>query len=737
MGTARNPPPSVPSRPTFACVRCAGRKVKCDRHIPCTACVKHGAECVFQPPPPPRRRRRPGAAGPSIDGREYPQTRLQAQGHNSKESSNPPDTNSRSHLSSREIRGSQLSSSEPSGSVSKTQVIQGRGQSMLIDNSLWSRVVEEFHDPEDALRRSSDDSSDAETLNDDFSFVLSGPSTSRIKLFHPPPQQIHELWRTFVENVDPLSKVVHIPTLEKAFHEATNKIDTVSRSFEALMFAIYSAAVMSLSDAECKERLGEPRKSLRSRLMTATKAALSRANFMSTASLIVLQSLVIHIISARDMYEPRALWTLTGVAVRLANGMGLDRDGTLLGLPPFETELRRRIWWFLKAQDLQNAELCGLPKFRDVGLSSDSPRRPTNINDIELYPGMPVSPVESGSLTDMTFLAIRYDLLWFADARVAKFRHQGKSLSQWDQDFASGGDKAETDQGVKEIEEHLEKKYLRRCDPSQPLQLMSMLMARAAIDTLRFMTHHPRRWTSINQAPPFERQWVWEVSIRLLEQRDMLQSNPSLNKFAWHAAFTMQWPAFIHVLDSLRANPSTPDAEKAWRLVANTFDNNMSMFSDSRKPIHRAVRSLCLKAYDAHRLQRNGVYAPQTPAFILKLRQQQEEEVAKMKRQSRCRKAEDAFQWGPISSEATTASTGLKHGTTSGREDAAQHGDAGGQNQRFHHVNEHGSEAEYTYAIEDMDLDSLLAGDVSADNRAYQTINWEQWDLFLADSKIN
>ncbi|PNP46538.1 hypothetical protein TGAMA5MH_01996 [Trichoderma gamsii] len=605
---------------------------------------------------------------------------------------------------------------------------------MLIDN-LWSRVVEEFHDPEDALRRSSDDSSDSETLNDDFSFVLGGPPISRTKLLHPPPQQIHELWRTFVENVDPLSKVVHIPTLEKAFHEAANEVDTVSRSFEALMFAIYSAAVMSLSDVECEERLHEPRKSMRSRLMTATKAALSRANFMSTASLVVLQALVIHIISARDMYEPRALWTLTGVAVRVANGMGLDRDGTLLGLPPFETELRRRMWWFLKAQDLHNAELCGLPKFRDVGLSSDSTRRPTNINDVELYPGMPVSPVESGNLTDMTFLAIRYDLLWFAAARVAKFRRLGKSLSEWDQDFASKGDKAETDQSVKEIEEHLEKKYLRRCDPSQPLQLMSMLMARAAIDTIRFMTHHPRRWTSINQAPPFERQWVWEVSIRLLEQRDMLQSNPSLKKFAWHAAFTMQWPAFIHVLDSLRANPSTPDAEKAWRLIANTFENNMSMFSDSRKPIHRAVRSLCLKAYDAHRLQRNGIYALQTPAFILKLRQQQE--VVKIKRQAYSRKAEDAFQWDPISSEATTASTGLKHGTISDQEDAAEHVDAGGQNQRFEHANEHGGEAEYTYAIEDIDLDSLLAGDVGAGNRAYQTIDWEQWDLFLADSKIN
>lgn len=576
--------------------------------------------------------------------------------------------------------------------------------------------------------------SDTEALNDDFSFVLGGPPTSRTKLLHPPPQQIHELWRIFVENVDPLSKVVHIPTLEKAFHEATNNVNTVSRSFEALMFAIYSAAVMSLSDVGCEERLHEPRKTLRSRLTTATKAALSQANFMNTTSLVVFQALVIHIISTRDMYEPRALWTLTGVAVRVANGMGLHLDGTLVGLPPFETELRRRIWWFLKAQDQRNAELCGLPKFRDVGLSSDSTRLPTNINDIELYPKMPVSPVESGNLTDMTFLAIRYDLLRFAAARVAKFRHLGKSLSQWDHDFASEGDKAEKDQSVKEIEEHLEKKYLRRCDPSQPLQLMSMLMARAAIDTIRFMTHHPRRWASINQAPPFERKFVWEVSIRLLEQRDMLQSNSSLKKFAWHAAFTMPWPAFIHVLDSLRANPSTPDAEKAWRLITNTFENNTSMVSDSRKPIHRAVRSLCLKAYDAHRLQGNCIHALQTPAFILKLQQQQE--VAKIKGQACLRKAEDAFQWDPISSKATNASTGLEHSTISNQEDATKNVDDGGQNRRFGHVNGHGGEAGYTYALEDMDLHSLLAVDIGADNRAYQTIDWEQWDLFLAESKI-
>ena len=41
--------PSIPSRPrpTHACTRCADRKVKCDRQSPCSTCVKHHVECVF------------------------------------------------------------------------------------------------------------------------------------------------------------------------------------------------------------------------------------------------------------------------------------------------------------------------------------------------------------------------------------------------------------------------------------------------------------------------------------------------------------------------------------------------------------------------------------------------------------------------------------------------------------------------------------------------------------------
>ena len=46
MTTLSPPSSEIPYNPTSSCIRCAQRKVKCNRTQPCSACVKHGAECI-------------------------------------------------------------------------------------------------------------------------------------------------------------------------------------------------------------------------------------------------------------------------------------------------------------------------------------------------------------------------------------------------------------------------------------------------------------------------------------------------------------------------------------------------------------------------------------------------------------------------------------------------------------------------------------------------------------------
>ena len=427
----------------------------------------------------------------------------------------------------------------------------------------------------------------------------------------------------FVHNVDPLTKLVHVPSLQPRIERAVVDMQSTPKSFEALLFAIYSAAVMSLKEGECKQCFNEPRKALLSRYTSATKAALSRAKFMGTANLVVLQALVLHIISVRDIYDPRTLWTLSGIAMRIAECMGLQRDGSTLHLPPFESEIRRRIWWQLKMNDARTAEMTGLPKFRGFFGEEHSPHPPANVNDDELYYGMPALPTESTRVTDMIFCVVRSEFPSLLRRFSAKIPQYDMSSRMWDK-YASKGDMKGTDDLMTELEENLETKYLRYCDPSNPLQLMVMLVARSAMNVGRFVAHHPRRWASEEQTPESERQHVWNLSIKLLEQYNMMQSIP---RFSWHAAYFMQWNSFIHILDTLLARPLKEDAAKTWQSIDSAYESTPEMVSNMKKPIHVAVGNLCLKAWAAREaaLKANGQPVLNVPEYIIQLRKQREE----------------------------------------------------------------------------------------------------------------
>ena len=157
---------------------------------------------------------------------------------------------------------------------------------------------------------------------------------------------------------------------------------------------------------------------------------------MGTTNLVTLQALILHLISVRDIYEPRVIWSLTGIAVRIAQSMGLERDGIPLGLPPFETEMRRRIWWQLKFHDFRTAELCGLAKFRDVELGPENTKLPTPVNDDQLYPSMSSHVSEPNFLTDSVFVALRCELVGFAISRIATFCRQGRRQQSMEPRFS-------------------------------------------------------------------------------------------------------------------------------------------------------------------------------------------------------------------------------------------------------------------------------------------------------------
>lgn len=76
----------------------------------------------------------------------------------------------------------------------------------------------------------------------------------------------------------------------------------------------------------------------------AAQQAFTKAKLLVSDELIVLQAFAIYLTTLRFRSSLKPIWTLTAIAVRLAENAGLVRDGGAFNLPPFESEMRRRLW---------------------------------------------------------------------------------------------------------------------------------------------------------------------------------------------------------------------------------------------------------------------------------------------------------------------------------------------------------------------------------------------------------
>ncbi|KIW16612.1 hypothetical protein PV08_03800 [Exophiala spinifera] len=611
---------------THACARCSERKVKCDRKHPCTACLRFGFDCVYRPLGPRKTRKQSTPHSNLIKRLERYEFLLQEHGINADtnagvstapgEEDAPEDgcQSSAVRASSTAIPVPEIVS-EPEHVHPSSRLAYTAGDLTYLERA--SASLENESDQES-------DNENSDNYSSDFLSDLSG-ATGSVNITHPPKAHVLLLWQIFKDNVDPVVKIIHAPSVEVSIQKALADPDRIARSFEALMFAVYCLSVFTLHNEDCEQKFGETRQILLARYKAATRMALVRAKVLRTTNVVVLQAFIFHLFSIRDTCHPRTLCTLTAVAIRLAEGMGLHRDGRVLGLPPFEVELRRRIWWQLSWFDSRTSELIGAKKFQNTALNRGSPLLPSNITDDALFPGIKETPKTASRMTTLVLCAIRWEVAGFWTKYVSRRRQQGLEDGFWSNDPEPDSMKARDDI-IDELEAILETKYLRYCDPSEPVQLMAMMFARSHIFTMRFLSHHPRRWGS-SKVPESESNFVWKLSTKLLDGHIQLYTSPQLRGYTWQSSFYFPWEALVHVLDTLRANPLSPESDRAWRLVGETYNWNPD-FVNSKMRLRVAIGDLCLGAYKARdvALDKQGLPLPPPPSYILNFRQQREKQ---------------------------------------------------------------------------------------------------------------
>ena len=68
------------------------------------------------------------------------------------------------------------------------------------------------------------------------------------------------MWQVYTENVDPVFKILHVPTMNVLVRKLRTNMDILTPGLEALIFSIYFAAITSMEEDEVSRVPGHLRK---------------------------------------------------------------------------------------------------------------------------------------------------------------------------------------------------------------------------------------------------------------------------------------------------------------------------------------------------------------------------------------------------------------------------------------------------------------------------------------------
>ena len=306
--------------------------------------------------------------------------------------------------------------------------------------------------------------------------------------------------------------------------------------------------------------------------------------------------------------------------------MGLSTDGTNYAIPPFEVELRRRLWWQIVLLDTRVSESSGAGT--SILTYTWRTRLPSNVNDSDLFPAMRDPPAERPGITEMIFVRLRCE---------------GRQLVEQSREGSQAFTGTQPDV-IDEFERRLERDYLLHCDRLVPLHVISTMMARSFLCKLRMRPRHPHFMSArsnglvaIEKDSLFQSSYAMYLTVSLrfmltgyasnsltmLQNHNAGMRNPAIQRFRWYIYTDVPFPAHVYLLCALRYRTNDEFAEKAWEQLAESAETHLvnDEFKTYNKKklaaIHIALAKMTLKAWDAREAAfQNSSLALSVPRFV-------------------------------------------------------------------------------------------------------------------------
>ncbi|WWC68905.1 uncharacterized protein I206_102841 [Kwoniella pini CBS 10737] len=264
-------------------------------------------------------------------------------------------------------------------------------------------------------------------------------------------------------------------------------------------------------------------------------------------------------------------WSQLGASLRTAQAIGLHRDGSKLGLDPFQTEYRRRLWSYLYHADKLYSLVLGRPPSISDSYTDTQP--PSNIDLTEYNPALGLPPPRPFTEpTPALFLILRKRLAGIIGKIVHHFQKLNEPAQYSDVERLQQDLDAFVDQLPPHFRMHDPDKTLDQVHFWLPVHRL-MLLTEVLVTTI--ILHRPwllRKLSSDRYAPSrtacFEAAKL-DFQIRQEFQREV----PDFRFHAITGQFKMFNSAMIAGISAI-IEPRGPDADQMRRILTTFLEQN-------------------------------------------------------------------------------------------------------------------------------------------------------------------
>lgn len=278
----------------------------------------------------------------------------------------------------------------------------------------------------------------------------------------------------------------------------------------------------------------------------------------------------------------------------------------MFGLAPFESELRKRLWWQIVTLDQRIAGITGTTITALSSIEAECPV-PLNVNDTSLHTHAKQPPAPEVGATEMTFCLTRIDFALASNSNerkmppVAKNKSAGMSPSP----SLSSAPKTNIPSAIqgspKNIESycaHIEHVYLRHCDPNIGLQFFALMTARISMCNLH-IADFLRRGVPVTSLDEQERKRLFITAIQMLEYDNITYTTDIVRNFLWYTHLHIPVLGYAFLVNELHYRNTGELCERAWTAICTNHENR-SLVQRNKSPMHIAFSVKLIKAWDAH-----------------------------------------------------------------------------------------------------------------------------------------